>query len=175
MVVFPSLFFEWCNPWKWPSKMAGLARMIHGKDSRSYQGANVWFELDFLGKSKWYGWWLKSCTSWYVGYPIIYRVSYIPVGAGFQPSTVCFKWWVIEELFFWVLFHENSSLFRFDLWCFNPSRWHFATEIFTWNMMECKSGPLEEEIFRFHVSSHQNPGYIGGYTTQSKRDHNEPW
>ena len=35
-----------------------------------------------------YCWWKKSCTSWYGRYPIIYRVSYIPGGAGFQPSTV---------------------------------------------------------------------------------------
>ena len=36
-----------------------------------------------------YGWWKKSCTSWYGKYPIIYRVSYIQGGAGFLPSTVC--------------------------------------------------------------------------------------
>ena len=40
-----------------------------------------------------YCWWLKSCTSWYVVSPIIYRVLYIPGGAGFLPSTVstCLK------------------------------------------------------------------------------------
>ena len=36
-----------------------------------------------------YGWWTKSCTSWYGKYPIVYRVLYIPGGAGFRPSTVC--------------------------------------------------------------------------------------
>ena len=30
----------------------------------------------------------KSCNSWYGKYPIIYRVLYIPGGAGFLPSTV---------------------------------------------------------------------------------------
>ena len=30
----------------------------------------------------------KSCTSWYGKYPIIYRVLYIPGGAGFPPPTV---------------------------------------------------------------------------------------
>ena len=30
----------------------------------------------------------KSCTSWFVVYPIIYRVLYSPGGAGFLPSTV---------------------------------------------------------------------------------------
>ena len=39
-----------------------------------------------VGRS--YCWWKKSCTSWYGKYPIIFRVSYIPGGAGFQPSTV---------------------------------------------------------------------------------------
>ena len=36
-----------------------------------------------------YCWWKKSCTSWYGWYTIIYRVLYIPGGAGFLPSTVC--------------------------------------------------------------------------------------
>ncbi len=40
-----------------------------------------------------YCWWLKSCTSLYVVYPIIYRVSYIPGGARFQPSTVAKGFW----------------------------------------------------------------------------------
>ena len=31
-------------------------------------------------KKQWYGWWKKSCTSWYGKYPIIYRVLYIPGG-----------------------------------------------------------------------------------------------
>ena len=35
-----------------------------------------------------YCWWKKSCTSWWVVYPIIQRVLYIPGGAGFRPSTV---------------------------------------------------------------------------------------
>ena len=35
-----------------------------------------------------YGRWLKSCTTKDDDYPIIYRVSTIPGGAGFQPSTV---------------------------------------------------------------------------------------
>ena len=39
-----------------------------------------------------YCWWTKSCTSWYNRYPIIYRVSYIPGGAGFPPSTVEIQW-----------------------------------------------------------------------------------
>ena len=38
-----------------------------------------------------YCWWKKSCTSWYGKCPIIYRVLYIPDGAGFLPSTVSFQ------------------------------------------------------------------------------------
>ena len=33
---------------------------------------------------------------------------------------------------------------------------------------------LETVVFRFHVSSDQNPGYIGDYTSQLYRDYNEP-
>ena len=54
---------------------------------------------------RWYGWWLKSCTSWYVVYPIIYRVSapsrvvvwdfshhpYVPKPVGFLRSTTNLK------------------------------------------------------------------------------------
>ena len=42
-----------------------------------------------------YCWWTKSCTSWYGKYPIIYRVSYIPGGAGYQLShgkPLLFRW-----------------------------------------------------------------------------------
>ena len=45
-----------------------------------------WFSL--VVDPTWYCWWKKSCTSWYVQYPIIYRVLTIPGGAGFCPSTV---------------------------------------------------------------------------------------
>ena len=48
-------------------------------------GRNCEFYLNFRLK---YCWWKKSCTCWYVVYPIIYRVFYIPGGAGFLPSTV---------------------------------------------------------------------------------------
>ena len=37
----------------------------------------------------WYGWWKKSCTSWYmVNIPLFTKVLYIPGGAGSLPSTV---------------------------------------------------------------------------------------
>ena len=32
--------------------------------------------------------WKKSCTNWHCKYPNIYKVLYIPGGAGFLPSTV---------------------------------------------------------------------------------------
>ena len=68
------------------------------------------YSIRFHGKYvcylMWYGWWTKSCTSWYSKYPIIYRVLYIPGGAGFLPPTVLgyppiFSniagiWWPIE-------------------------------------------------------------------------------
>ena len=47
---------------------------------------NYWpIDLLYLGS---YGWWKKSCTTKDDDYPIIYRVLYIPGGAGFCPSTV---------------------------------------------------------------------------------------
>ena len=56
-----------------------------------------------------YCWWLKSCTSWYVVFPIIYRVSYIPGSAGFQPSTV-FRGCVCLVIFYG-LYHRKSLNF----------------------------------------------------------------
>ena len=38
-----------------------------------------------------YCWWLKSCTTWDVWNPINNGTFTISTGAGFQPSTVCFK------------------------------------------------------------------------------------
>ena len=36
-----------------------------------------------------YCWWFRnSCTIWYGKYLIIYKVSYMPGGAGFPPSTI---------------------------------------------------------------------------------------
>ena len=41
-------------------------------------------------------WWKKSCTSWQVVYPMIYKVLYILGGClGFLPSTV----WIISQRF----------------------------------------------------------------------------
>ena len=47
-----------------------------------------WIYLATAKKIDHYGWWLKSCTSWLVGYSIIYGVLCIPGGAGCLPSTV---------------------------------------------------------------------------------------
>ena len=44
--------------------------------------------VGFLFGTQKYCWWKKSSTSWYGKYPIIYKVLYIPGGAGFLPSTV---------------------------------------------------------------------------------------
>ena len=39
-------------------------------------------------------------SSWSVAYPFIYKVLYIPGGAGFQPSTVApKKWWLEGDSF----------------------------------------------------------------------------
>ena len=43
---------------------------------------------EFHSISHHYCWWKKSCTTKDDDYPIVYRVLYIPGGAGFCPSTV---------------------------------------------------------------------------------------
>ena len=45
-------------------------------------------DIEVKSKLVWYCWWKKSRTSRYGKYPIIFRILYIPGGAGFVPSTV---------------------------------------------------------------------------------------
>ena len=50
-------------------------------------------------------------TSWYGKYPILYRVSYIPGGAGFRPSTVCPAMDQMSTCCFeWLLASRDSSV-----------------------------------------------------------------
>ena len=55
------------------------------------KGKSTWNKgaIQLSNAEWWYGWWKKSCTSWYGKYPIIYSVLCIPGGClGFLPSTV---------------------------------------------------------------------------------------
>ena len=56
-------------------------------------------------------WWTKSCTSWYGKYPIIYRVSYIPGGAGFLPSTVFSRCFASNRV---LVLGKNNNLVAFS-------------------------------------------------------------
>ena len=40
------------------------------------------------GSMGYYGWWLKSCTTWDVENLVNNGINYLSTGAGFQPSTV---------------------------------------------------------------------------------------
>ena len=51
-------------------------------------------------------WWKKSCTSWLV-YPTIYKVLYIPAGAGFLPSKVSSKRDLFDRLAFSFALHRE--------------------------------------------------------------------
>ena len=68
------------NSWKWRFR-SGSHNYLNIKKSR-------WWLLLGTGPYSRYCWRNKSCTSWYVVYPTIYRVLYIQGGAGFLPSTV---------------------------------------------------------------------------------------
>ena len=71
----------------------GLCDAFYGSEFWSFPSLEAtgiiekpnWHTLVFQS----YGWWTKSCTSWYGKYPIIHQVSTIPGGClGFRPSTV---------------------------------------------------------------------------------------
>ena len=59
------------------------------------------------------GRWTKSCTSWYGKYPMFHRVLYIPGGAGFLPSTVCFESIYSPES---RIFHHGEGLHPTNFW-----------------------------------------------------------
>ena len=62
-----------------------------------------------------YCWWKKSCTSWYVQYPIIYRVLYISGGDRriSKPSTV----WTLRFMVFYVALLPCIIPFDLRSWC----------------------------------------------------------
>ena len=88
-----------------------------------------WSSCNLL--SKWYGWWKKSCSSWYGKnwISIIYKVLYIPGGAGFLPSAVsssitasllsvfCFHDQTLKDLKSWLVVeptHLKNMLVKLD-------------------------------------------------------------
>ena len=66
---------------------------------RSRRGRVWYLQLEHSGTVGWYCWWTKSCTTKDDDYPIIYKVLYIPGGAGFLPSTVStpLQWFEMES------------------------------------------------------------------------------
>ena len=80
-------------------------------------------------------WWKKSCTSWLVVYPVIYKVFYIPGGAGFLPSTVAMK----------ILLIFSIRTTHFYKW------WMFRC-----NLLDCRKGILlENQVHRFQPFQRQ--------------------
>ena len=89
----------------------------------------------FLDKCWRYCWWKKSCTIWYGKYPIIYRVLYIPGGAGFLPSTVC---QLIMHKFTCLILHswslnKGSKWINFQWHPRNPREAWFSQYFFSLN------------------------------------------
>ena len=62
-----------------------------------------------------YCWWKKSCTSCYGKNPIIYRVLYIPGGAGFLPSTVPHAKMITDSLVFCLQAHKQKLIREEDV------------------------------------------------------------
>ena len=96
-VVVPSQRFpsqKACHPWQ-----------------RTTMGETRRWDLPSL----WYRWWLKSGDHQLrlVVFPIIYKVSYIPGGAGFQPSTISF--YICEALSKRIML-QRPSTHRINVW-----------------------------------------------------------
>ena len=61
-----------------------------------------------------YCWWKKSCTSWYGKYPIIYKVLYMPGGAGFSSINSITN--VLRVQLFGHFLLPGSSLSSWNFW-----------------------------------------------------------
>ena len=107
----PKISWDFSLPtWRWGFRggvwCCGLLVMKKGSFGRQYRYIYIYT----------YCWWKKSCTSWEVVYPIIYKVSSMAGGAGFLPSTVCIYiyiyTYVMECLLVarWWFFNESSEL-----------------------------------------------------------------
>ena len=78
----PSLL-HWAKHW-WKTRLSEPLRLQVADGMHFFHESFKWMIWCYC-------WWKKSCTSWWVVYPIIYRVVYIPGGClGFLPSTVAF-------------------------------------------------------------------------------------
>ena len=64
---------------------------------------------DIVAKPRSYGWWKKSCTSWYGEYPIIHRVSYI-TGVS-RISSINSSWW-FPNLFGGFLLRDLGKIWK---------------------------------------------------------------
>ena len=102
---------------KWISFWNGLFSrgklLVLGKIMSHEQTSKTGLDIivfTFVSKLDSYCWWKKSCTSWLVVNLIIYRVLYLPGGAGFLPSTV-FEFWVIAMDHTYATQHTSLHLF----------------------------------------------------------------
>ena len=73
-----------------------------------------------------YCWWKKSCSSWSVAYPTIFKVLHIPGGAGFLPSTVPPQSILIEELVSQVITPNGQTIYPTKTSGWNPKQWRFG-------------------------------------------------
>ena len=95
---------ETCQPW-WKLKMEELINWFIYLCRSTLHPVTVTIRIitclarnPYKPSSCHYCWWLKSCTTKDDDYPIIYRVSYISGGAGFQPSTVSLGGWGVDPI-----------------------------------------------------------------------------
>ena len=82
--------FDFCIFFRWVVQPP-TSKLGNWSEKKPYSKSSFYALQKASKSSFWrepYCWWKKSCTSWYGKYPIIYRVLYIPGGAGFLPSTV---------------------------------------------------------------------------------------
>ena len=147
-------------PNNWHSERYGscCGRKAHRK------GGEMEYFMGEKSDNKWYCWWFRNPANQLrlLVYPIIYKVLYIPGGAGFLPSTV-----VIPSFFF--LGGGEYKITQFEEW--DPSEnqvsWHRVSTIF-WDSMEIglsaanrqsafKLGPPESHQLSCGVGSKISP------------------
>ena len=86
-----------------------------------------------------YCWWKKSCTSRCSRYPIIYKVLYIPGGAGFLPTTVYLIhifWQIQSTVSIWTFLGKKKLRLR-HWWHILPHTSPCACSRFLRSILDC--------------------------------------
>ncbi len=160
-----------CSPtmYLWPHLYPEIGCMCPWTMLARGRGPEImeWIDIEAFAQLT-YCWWLKSGVHQLrlLVFPIIFRVSYIPGGAGFQPSTVFHPG--LCCMFMWI-----ARLKRFFVRCRSPGCSGDHPEVFfvLWKMIQAKVGSAVHLFFGWLVGLSHFFGFhsaVDGWQFQKK-------